>query len=232
MIDKRYTMTQRPISGAMNLSDGKPDAKQAFFTAGFTFASLLVMAIGALVALWSIPSGFDARWNVARVIGIITGASIAIFAFVYAFTMGNITVSLWQGYLKRLDAWHNAELTMYLDQRGSETTHEYSQLELTPEVASHVLITALAIQYQLSRQTKYRHAPWSVRGLEEKLYLAGASNSVLLGELTGTRPELMSARLAQLGLVVGRKEGYAGEWSAQSYEEIFITIAKNWGKIR
>lgn len=231
MIQRSVSQTVRPTSGAMNLNANQPDAKQAFFAAGFTFVSILVMAIGGLIIVWSAPTYGD-RWSVVRFIGCGTGLLIAIFAFVYAFTMGNITIGLWQGYQRRLDDWHNAELEMYLAQRGAETITEISQLELTPQVAGHVLLTALAIQHRLAQSPRYTHAPWSVRGLEEKIYLAGTNNSVLLGEITGTRPELMSDRLAQLGLIRDRKPGAAGVWVPESYEHIFDLFAKNWSKLR
>ena len=215
----------------MNLNENRPDAKQAFLTAGFTFASLIIMSVGGSLVVWSSPRYLE-QLNAYRVIGMFTGLLVAIFALRFAWSMGNVTVGLWTDYRDRLLDWHNAELDMYLAQSGVETTTEISQLELSPAVAGHVLLTALAIQYRLTRGERYSNAPWSIRGLNEKLYLSGTSNAVLLGEITGTRPELMSERLAQVGIVRNRKPGVAGDWSVNSYEEIFDLIAKNWSKIR
>lgn len=232
MIERKATTTVRPISGAMNLDAGSPDPKQAFFTAGFSLLSIFVAAIGALIFVWSVPQEYDARWSVIRVVGCATGIMVAFSAFTYAFIIGNVTVSLWQGYQRRLSDWHEIELEMYQRANGSETIRELSQLELTPDVASHVLITALAIQWRLQRGATYNHAPWSVRGLEEKVMLDGGSNAILLGELNGTKPEAMSSRLAQLGLVVGRKAGFEGNWTAQSFDDVFSRVASNWHKLR
>lgn len=231
MIERKYAVTTRPASGAMNLNENKPDAKQAALTAAFTFGAILIMGLGALIIVWSSPDPYGG-WSAPRIIGAFTGGMLALFSFRYAWSMGNITIALWQGYQARLLDWHNAELDMYLAQNGVETIQEISQLELTPDVASHVLVTALAIQYRLARgDTRWRHAPWSVRGLEEKQYLSGTANAVLLGELTGTRPEAMSERLAALGLVIDRKPGSAGNWAPQSFDDVFATIAKNWHRL-
>lgn len=233
MINRSVSQTIRPINGAMDLNAGKPDPKHALFTAGFTFASILVIALGGLLITWSMPNDNPyARWNAFRVIGVSTGGLLSLFSFRYAWSMGNITINLWTGYQRRLQDWHEAELDMYLSQNGVEVTTEVSQFELTPQIAGHVLLTALAIQHQLNSGIKTGHLPWSVRGLEDKLYLDGSNKAVLIGEITGTRPELMSERLAQLGLVRNRKPGSAGEWGVQSYDQVFEAIAKNWSKLR
>lgn len=232
MIQRSVTQNVRPAEVPVNLNVGAPDAKQALFTAGFTFGAILIAAIGAGIAALSFPRSALDQWNALRVIGIVMGIAIAATAFVYAFVMGNVTVGLWQGYQKRLNEWNDAALDMWYAQNGVETTTEISQLELTPSIAGHVLLTALAIHHRLAQSPRYSNAPWSVRGLEDKIYLAGTNNSVLLGEITGTRPELMSERLYQLGLVRDRKPGAAGVWVPESYDQIFEMVARNWSKIR
>lgn len=230
MINRSVTTTARPISGAMNLNMGAPDAKQALLTAGFTFGAIIVMALGGLLVILSVPKSYGDTWSAYRIVGIGTGGMLSLTAFIYAFVMGNITVSAWQKHAQRLDDWHEAELMMYTRAEGQEITKEYNELELSADVAKDVLITAILIKYRMERQAKYRHAPWSVRGLEEKLYLDGNANTILIGELPGTRPEKMSATLAQLGLIVDRKPGSEGNWADMSYAEIIETIGKRWGK--
>ena len=230
MIEKRVSQTVRPSSGSMNLDQGKIDAKEAFVMAGFSLASILIMALGGILVVWSSPKmSYDWTWY--RAIGMLTGALIALMGLRFSWAMSNLMLHSWRAYHDRLYEWHTAELDMYKAQQGVETVTEISQLELTPNVAGHVLLTALAIQHRLQTQD-VRQALWSVRALEDKLYLDGGQNSILLGEITGTKPELMSTRLAQLGLVRNRKEGSAGDWTPQSYEDVFSIIAKNWSKLR
>lgn len=230
MIERKVAQTIRPTSGSMNLDAGKVSGTEAFVMAGFSLASILVMALGGILVIWSSPK-YSYEFNAYRGIGMLTGGLISLCGLRFAWSMSSLMLHSWHAYHKRLADWHEAELDMYLQQNGVETTTEISQLELTPQVAGHVLLTALAIQHRLMTQD-VRQALWSVRALEEKLYLDGGSNSILVGELNGTKPEQMSLTLAQLGLVKDRKEGVAGTWTPQSYEDVFNIVAKNWHKKR
>lgn len=231
MIEKRFSQIVRPSTGSMNLDTGKIDGKEAFIMAGFSIASILVMAIGGILLVWSSPK-YSYDWTWYRGIGMMTGGLISLCGFRFAWSMSGLMLHSWHAYHQRLADWHDAELQTYLDQRGVETEVTFSQTEILPEVAKDVLITALLIQYRLQRDQRYQHAPWSTRGLEEKLYLDSNANAILIGELRGTKPEVMSSHLAALGLVINRKPGHAGEWAMQSFEEIFDRVGRNWGKIR
>lgn len=233
MIQKRYETTTRPASGAMDLNSGKPDAKQAAMSASFTLGAILCMGMGALVFSWSIPkSEFgQIQWNAFNVVGIVTGSFVVFFAFRYAWSMGNITVVLWEDYLTRLRDWHKAELWAYTKQDGVETMQAVSIYEYSANVAYQAFVTALLIQYRLTHN-KSSVLPYSVRGLEDPLQLSSGNNLILMGELKGTQPERMSERLADLGYVTNRKPGYAGDWQPQSYEDIIETFARNWSKIK
>jgi hypothetical protein len=226
MIERKVSQTIRPSSGSMNLDAGKVSGTEAFVMAGFSLASILVMALGGILLVWASPK-YSYEFNAYRAIGMLTGGLISLCGLRFAWSMSSLMLHSWKAYHKRLADWHEAELDMYLDQRGVETITEVSQLELTPNVAGHVLLTALAIQHRLMTQD-VRQPLWSVRALEDKLYLDGGTNSILIGELNGTKPERMSETLAQLGLVRNRREGVAGDWVPQSYEDIFSLVARNW----
>lgn len=230
MLERKVSQTVRPSSGSMNLDAGKVSGTEAFVMAGFSLASILVMALGGILIVFASPK-YSYDMNAYRGIGMVTGALISLCGLRFAWSMSSLMLHSWHAYHQRLYEWHEAELKMYVAQQGVETVTEVSQLELTPSVAGHVLLTALAIQHRLQTQNVHQ-ALWSVRALEEKLYLDGGTNSVLIGELTGTKPERMSETLAQLGLVKNRKEGVAGEWVPQDYNDVFNVIAKNWNKRR
>lgn len=231
MINRTATTTVRPTSGSMNLDQGQINAKEAFIMAGFSLASILVMALGGLLVGWASPK-YSYDWTWYRGIGIITGALIAICGLKFAWSMSSLMLHSWHAYHERLAEWHDAEIEMYRAQQGVEREMTYSETELLPDVASHVLITALLIQYRLQRDQRFDHAPWSVRGLAEKQFLDSNANAILIGELKGTKPEAMSTRLAQLGLVVNRKPGFEGTWGAQSFNDVFDKVSRNWRKIR
>ena len=214
----------------MNLDAGKISGTEAFVMAGFSLTSILVMALGGILLVWASPK-YNFEMTSYRAIGMLTGGLIALCGLRFAWSMSGLMLHSWHAYHQRLADWHEAELKAYIDQSGVETITEISQLELTPQIAGHVLLTALAIQHRLQTQ-EVKQALWSVRALEEKLYLDGGSNSVLLGEINGSKPEQMSATLAQLGLVKNRREGVAGDWTPQSYEDVFNIVAKNWHRKR
>lgn len=226
MIERKVSQTIRPSNGAMNLDHGRIDAKEAFVMAGFSLASILVMALGGILLVWASPKE-SYELNAYRIIGMLTGGLISLCGLRFAWSMSSLMLHSWHAYHSRLADWHNAELYAYEQQQGVETVTEVSQLELTPSVAGHVLLTALAIQHRLQTQDVHQ-ALWSVRALEDKLYLDGGTNSVLIGELNGTKPEQMSNTLAQLGLVKNRREGVAGDWVPQDYNDVFNILAKNW----
>lgn len=216
----------------MDLNTGKPDANQALKTAGITLAALGVTAIALSIAVWALPKEYDPI-TPTRVIALIISVLIIAVSLTFGWAMMRLTIKLWYSYVNRQDDWHNAEIDMYYQANGLEVTQTISELELAPDIAAHVLITALTIQWRMERagaQARWKHAPWSVRGLEEKLYLDGNHNTILLGECTGTRPEAMSAKLADLGLVANRKPGYAGDWVPHTMGEVFEQVARNWGK--
>lgn len=231
MLERKVSQTIRPSSGSMNLDAGKVSGTEAFVMAGFSLASILVMALGGILVIWSSPK-YSYDMNAYRGIGMLTGGLISLCGLRFAWSMSSLMLHSWHAYHRRLADWHEAEISMYLAQQGVETVTEVSQLELNPRIAGHVLLTALYIQYRLQHTEKLNQSLWSVRSLEEKLYLDSSNHAVLLGELNGSKPEAMSSTLAQLGLVKNRREGVAGDWTCQSYDDVFSTITKNWSKLR
>jgi hypothetical protein len=235
MLEKRFSQTTRHSPGAMDLNQGKPHAKDAAMNAAFTLVSLFVASLAALAFTWFLPKqDFTGKmlWNAGNVIGVLFSPLIIIVSLRFGWSMGNVTVNLWESYLKRMNAWHHAEIQTYLNMQGTETTNSVSLYELDPNVPKDVLITAMLIQQQLTQGNDMRVTPWSVRGLEERLELSSGNNSILVGELQGTRPEKMSTRLAELGLITDRHVGSAGKWTPQSYDDVFYLVSKNWNRLR
>ena len=219
----------------MDLNAGKPDPKEAAFNALFTLGAYLIAGIAALAFVWSLPetdfTGYIA-WHLTNVIGILVSGLIVFATLRYGWAMGNITVKLWHGYHSRIERWNDEVIRSYRAMHGQEITNTVSIYELDPNVPSHVLITALLVQHRLAHAANQRELPWSTRGLADRLELTSGNNSVLLGELGGTRPERMSMRLAELGFISNRKPGSAGNWVPQSYDDIIENYARQWSKVK
>lgn len=234
MIQRKYEVTTRPISGAMDLNSGKPDAKQAALSASFTLGASLVMALGVLGFSWSLPQNDFGQltWRATNIAGLAASSFVVFFAARYAWSMGNITIVLWEDYLHRLRDWHQAELWAYTARDGVETTQAVSVYEYSADVHYQAFVTAILKHRETLRSAQQRELPYSTRGLEHPLELSSGANTLVMGNLTGTQPERMSNRLAELGYVVNRKPGYAGEWQPQSYEDIIDTFAARWAKLK
>lgn len=231
MLSRNVTELIRPAQSAMDLDAGKPNAKDAFFSGGFTLASLLFAAIGCWLSVWSLPRQYDdsSLWYVATGFG----SLLALFALRMGWRWGNMTIEEWADYQYRKQEWHEVTIEAYRALRGQERIISYGEYELNPALAHHVLLAGLAVHRSVMQSGSGRAVPYSVRSLEEKLYIGNnASNTVLVGELKGTAPEKMSNTFAQLGWVRNRKDGKAGDWAPQSVDELINTFTQNWGKVK
>lgn len=229
-MNTRQVIYSRPATAPMDLDVGKPTPKAALLTSGLTLVFMLFAAIGAWVAYAFQPQYNE--WNFARFTGASLGTMIALFGLVQSYLYTRITWSSWSSYNSRLDDWHETMLNAYAAVDGQETTVETNQFFLSCDMPHHVLITALVIHRKVMTTATTRQLPYSRRGLEETLYLGANDNHNLLkvGELTGTMPERMSAKLASLGLITGRANNTAGYWIPQSTDEVIELVTRNWSK--
>lgn len=233
------TRLSRPATPPMNLDAGKPEAREAFFNSGLTLVFLLFAAIGAwLASLFGahqgeslIPGDYDFI-GVPRGIGFAFGWALALFAVQNAFTYSKLTRLGWVSYYRRLDDWHNMILSAYEDTGGQETLEQLSIYEINPKVPSNVLSLALAVHQRVTHSPSMRRAAYSVRGLEGSHFLKGPrGNLVLVGTLTGTRPEELNKLFVALGLIRDQRPGVAGEWAPSSELEVLQLITSNWPKL-
>lgn len=228
MINRNFTELYRPATGPMDLDAGKPNAKDAFWSALFTLVSLLFSAIGCWLAVWSIPDVFANKlWYILTAFG----ALLALFGLRFAWSMGNATIIEWEAYQIRKNQWHEVQLQAYRELKGIEVVRTYSEFELSPKYASHVLLAGLAVHYNMANsRSNGRSVPYSVRSLQEKLYI-GSNHTILIGELKGTNPEQMSKLFADLGWIKNRRGGASGDWVPKTLDELVSSFLNNWTKL-
>lgn len=231
MIERRILDITRPAHGPMDLNAGRPNAKDALYTGGFTLISLAVGAIGALVVVWALPLDVYATWSALRVIGCVFGGLVGFFGLSFAWNMGRITIEEWRDYQGRKSEWHSVQIRMYERANGLENIREYSSLELRPELARDVLALGLALHWRYVNGANARRDLHSVRSLEESVYLDGGNRAILIGKLSGTAPEKVSALFAKLGWVRNRRPGYAGDWAPESFDDVINLFTRNWSKV-
>lgn len=229
----RYTMMQKPADSPMMLDAGKPTPREALLTTGVTLAFLAAAMLAALLVYAFSPKSTLDEWTPWGIIFASGSGLIALYCLQQAYSYGSITRKGWVSYYSRLEDWHSAVLEAYTDMQGIETITSVDVYSYDPTVPHHVLLTALAVHMQLMNGlAQGRQVPFSVRALEGSLMFGtNERNLIRIGELAGTTPEKMANTLADVGLIKGRRNNYAGTWAASSLEDVVSIFTQNWHKV-
>ena len=222
--------TSRPVRSPMDLDVGRINPREALGIAVLTISSLFVGTLGALLAWAVIPS--DAlgsmlgmsSWSGWRVTFFLFGSGVAIIGAGLAVTLLQLTYQDWVEYRERLNSWHAAALAAYAAQDGKETERTMTLSDLSPALPLHMLAVALSAHRRVIQGTSN---PFSVRSLEGPVFLGG----VRMGDLSASAAEQASKNLAALGLIKGRGPRQAGEWVAQSENDVVGMLVDNWKKV-
>jgi len=208
---REYTQIKRPVAPPMDLDGGRFNALQAALAGGFVLAALLLASFGGWIVLKS--------WAVAN-LGVAIG--LVLFLVGAAFGVAVLWISLgeWADHRRRVADWHYASLVAY-QENGAETVEHVSEWAFSADNPAHVLIAALTVARRLSEGAD---APWSVRNLQGPVFI-GARR---VGSVSKLHAEELGRRFERLGLVVGRSERVAGEWSARSPADIVRLVWDNW----
>lgn len=217
----------------MTLDVGRFNAADARSSLTLVLAVLGVSCLGALVVVAAAPhnnyqtvsdlSGFR---QVAWWFGIV----VSLLAFGVALVALHVTVTEWRSYQRRLEEWHTATIEAYQDAGGQEVERAVSVFELTDASPAHTLLVALAVQQSITQGSQSK--PWSVSNLEGDVWLKGSrGNLVKIGVVSPSGSERFGKRLAELGLVEGRKNRSAGRWLPESTDQVVTLIADNWAKV-
>lgn len=219
----------RPAPALMDLDVGRINPKEAMQIAGLAVASLFAATLGALLANIAAPDQFSS-WSAWRLAIALFGWGVAILGAGLAVTLARLTYDDWVTYRRRLDEWHYAALDAYERAGGQTTEQTVSAWELTANSPLHVLALALAANQRVAAG---QASAWSVRSLAGNVWLgAGGGRNVSLGELSPSQAEAVCKVFAQLGLVRGRGPRVAGEWAAQSADDVVRLVSENWVKVR
>lgn len=223
------TESVRIATGPMLLDSGRFNAADARGSLLLILAVVAVACLGALLAAAAAPRGTWAGLSTWRWLIVGFGVLVALLALMVAVVALTVTLAEWLSYRRRLEDWHAATLAAYEDAGGQEIDRSLSVFELSDAAPAHLLLLALSIQQQLAASSESK--PWSVREIEGDVWLRGSrGNLVKLGNVSAGTAERMGRRLAELGLVEGRKNRSAGRWVAASADEVLAMVADGWSR--
>lgn len=202
------TLAQKPAAPPVDLNAGRLDLVRAALAGGFVLLALLVVLLG--VWIFSIAE--------SRIL-LFFGAMLAVIGFSLGGVVLWVSVAEWLDHRRRIADWHELSLESYARLQGAETVQHVSEFELSVENPAHVLLAALLIH---QRVIAGESTPYSVRSLHGPFFLANRR----VGNLSKLSAEMMSRKLAQLGLIDGRAPGLAGGWVPQSADEILEIVSR------
>lgn len=137
---------------------------------------------------------------------------------------------LWHSFIAEIEDvrqrrrdWHEQMLDERRNAGGLIVDHEVTEWTLQATNLRDILLVALYVHWQVQRGVD---RPWSVRKLSDTLYLGDSRHGRLIGELTQSEAEKMGAIMAQVGLIRGRSEKTAGQWNAESADDVLDRIVK------
>lgn len=207
-----HTMIRRPVEPPVDLDAGRLDVVRAALAGAFVLGCVLVAALGA----WALLSAIEHNNR----LGSIVAGAVVLVCLVFGGVVLWLSVLEWVRHQDRLSAWHDAALAAYSD-AGAETIETVSEWELSIDNPGHVIVAALDVMLRLRDGSEM---PYSVRELRGPIMWSGRR----VGSLSKIGAESMSRRFADLGLVAGRREGFAGAWVPRSADEVLDLVLRNW----
>jgi hypothetical protein len=215
------SQTSRPAQPPIDLESGRPEPHAVALLGGAVVVALFVAMVGGIVVVLSYDKYemTGVRWVLA-----LFGGGLALAGGAIGWTLARVLVGGWRAHQCRVDEWHNAALDAYDAAQGQVVEQSLTEWSLSCEQPRDVLLAALAIQAAAARGMD---RPWSVRKLAGSLYLGdNSSRSILLGELAPSEAERMAAMLERIGLIRGRAERSAGQWSARTADEVVDKVVR------
>lgn len=204
------TQQTRPAPPPINLDAGRLDIARAGLAGGFVLISLLVAILGIGIVYYVEVFIID-----------LLGAGIAGVAISLGSVVLYISITEWIDHRTRVKEWHDAAIDTYIEQSGLERVEQVSEWELSSNNPGHVLLVALWVHMRLQEG---ENNAFTVRKLNSPLFLGGRR----VGNLSKLGAETMGQKLAQLGLIDGRREGFSGEWTPASADQVLEMVVNNW----
>lgn len=214
-------------AGAMDINAGRPALADAVKLFLFTAAAWVVCCIGLIMvaAVWGGSTYEHRAVTLLRYLAGATGGGLAALAVFYGGAIGHVFVSEWYGYQLRRDAWHRAELRAYSQAGGQVVDRQLTIKALTIQEPAHLLLVALALAERARRGDLKEPSTAALTG---DVWLG----RVKVGELTKAQAEEFGKAFAQVGLIKGRKAGYAGQLAAVDPAQVIDMVTTKAGRVK
>lgn len=223
--DMRGSVTvdsERLARSQMDLNVGRLSPGDALGVAGVAVGALAVAALGVLVVVL-VWSDYDMSWW--RLVIASIGLLVLAGGVLIAATVVRLAIGSWRAYERRLEEWHAAALEAYSARQGVERQTVYATWDLSPDRARDVLLVALWCHHQRAQGVE---TPWAVRALTAgPLLLYGRR----IGSLSEPAARDIANALSELGVVRGRTTRRAGEWAAQSSDELVRVVLEGYARL-
>lgn len=215
LVSKTGTRTRAPAAPHMSLEHGALDVVTALRVGAFALLCIIVAVAGAAVVGWSLAD------RDARGLALVAGALVSLVALLVGGTVLGLAVRAWLAHQARLELWNDAALANYELLSGAVEVEEYTEYSFIAANPLHVAWLAYQVHQRVAVDGG---TPYSSRELRGPIIVAGRR----VGELSKVQAEAVSRMFAQLGLVEGRVEGYAGRWVPQSTDEALQLVIARW----
>ena len=223
--ESQYGVFTPPI----DLSAGKLDAKAAAqgyaLAAGLFTASFVLLMFG----VWGI--------QMLTIDGIVGGVFASVMAYLAARSGYQVWSSVDMGY-RQYDDYLADVRNMWLDAaeslQGQPTWSSHVEEEGFSITLPYVMTMAIAIAWERHHGAGRRL--WTVDALTGKQTVTVPNGSgeryIHIGRISAPMAEQLGKTFSMLGLVEGRRERAAGEWTADTANEVVYKIFTNWPRLQ
>lgn len=225
LTETRAREERRTQPAPVDLEHGRFEPHQVVSLWGIAAAALAVGSFGGLLVSWG-SATLTSSWGWLAGLGMwlaIFGVLLMVLSYAVALAISLLATRGWWLHQQRVEDWHQVQITAYEAAGGQETRREVLQRTLTTSEPAHALLVALHVVQQAREGVA---TPWSSPKLTGPLFY----NGVRLGDLSKAEAEDFSRLLAEVGLVKGRRKGFAGQLAAASEGEVLQLVASNYGK--
>lgn len=212
MYSGRTTTTiSAPAEGPMDLNATKPQFRELAPLIGLAFLALIPAVIGGALIVVAWPHGEYEHLNGWSALAIGAGALLCYGGGLFFWTLLKVLTHGVKSYYVRLDDWHDAQLTKYIESDGQVTAHQVSEWHLVTTVPKHMLLLLLYIY--LTNRTP------SIRNLTEGPLLIKAGHRMFsLGMMSQDQATAACDLFARTGIVVNRAAGTAGKLAVLDFK--------------
>lgn len=216
---------RRTQRAPVDLEHGRFEPGQITALWAIAAGAIAAGSVGGLLASWGLAgTGSNWGWVAAASTWLaVFGALMLALSYALATAITVLAARGWWRHQQRVDDWHWAQLDAYEAAGGQESVREVAQRTLSTQEPAHALLVALHVVQQAREGVS---TPWSSPKLTGDLWYG----SVRLGNLTKSEAESFSRLFAEVGAVVGRRKGHAGQLATVDEGQLLQLVARNYGR--